>query len=449
MCKAAIHAGAIGKNGGEVAIVLGHGQLSYWGSTRNGIPSEAKKRRSSSGFRGKGGDFVDLKELAGSSGISGFSDFSIAVHACVKVSDSGEIVLEHNCDPHTISTGTAPGIDGRIRADRVRLQHKGKCDAPSSSRPSAPLTVWPQNNIVLGRAAAADTDYFVGAISSLQIFNYVLSPEQVKFLSTQAPEVSAASDITPGGERRTLDGRVCFSACSPEEPFLEEEHTLAHPTNPSINLACTDNGWLPEFNGLTDARFLITCPADCHKAKAPLKGSKVYSPASSVCKAALHAGVLDLQGGDAVLVVHNGINNYVSSKGKHGLVSDAEVEPQMRSFSVIHASPYKRLSCFSDGAFILHMKVDELALVSCPPGTKHSVSSCERLSDIFSPLSSVCRAALHAGALSADGGQVEVKAGPTHDQFVGSEKNGVLSLKSGSYLRSFSFRMPHKPSEEL
>lgn len=36
------------------------------------------------GFRGKGGDFVDLKELPGSTGISGFSDFSIAIHACVK-----------------------------------------------------------------------------------------------------------------------------------------------------------------------------------------------------------------------------------------------------------------------------------------------------------------------------------------------------------------------------
>ncbi|KAL8448704.1 hypothetical protein Emed_003613 [Eimeria media] len=135
ICKAAIHAGAMGKNGGEIAVILGHGQKSYWGSSLNGIPSESAEAHSTSGlqqrmqqveqptapvlippkfqwgapqdfagFRGKGGDFVDLKELPGSSGISGFSDFT--------VDESGEIVLEHNCDPQTISTGIIPAIDG-------------------------------------------------------------------------------------------------------------------------------------------------------------------------------------------------------------------------------------------------------------------------------------------------------------------------------------------------
>lgn len=160
----------------------------------------------------------------------------------------------------------------------------------------------------------------MGTISSLQVLNYVLSPDQVRFLSKQVPESAGASDLMPGGERRTQDGRVCLSPCSPEEPFQEEEHLWTHPTNPSIELACTDNGWLPAFNGFTDSRFLIRCPEDCHKAKAPLKGSKVYTPDTSVCKAAIHVGVLDLHGGDAVLVVHNGINNYTSGTGKHGNV---------------------------------------------------------------------------------------------------------------------------------
>lgn len=158
----------------------------------------------------------------------------------------------------------------------------------------------------------------MGTISSLQVFNYVLSPEQVKFLSTQAPEGGTASELMPGGERRTEDGRVCFSPCSPEQPLVEGEESWTHPTNPSIELTCMDNGWLPQFNGFTDSRFLITCPEDCHRVKAPLKGSKVYTADSSICKAAIHVGVLDLHGGDAVLVLHNGIDNYTSSKGQHG-----------------------------------------------------------------------------------------------------------------------------------
>ncbi|KAL8270855.1 hypothetical protein Esti_005226 [Eimeria stiedai] len=487
MCKAAIHAGAMGKNGGEIAVILGQGQRSYWGSSRNGIPSESAEAQSASvndvkarsdkedkpkmpksyagesalrglqqrmqqveqqtapllippkfqwgvphdfaGFRGKGGDFVDLKELPGSSGMSGFSDFSIAVHASVKggkghwrtivshsgcgglllaVDESGEIVLEHNCNPQTISTGITPAIDEKFHLTvtffspdkRIAVYYNG--EKAVSELTEFDFNIKASGMLLTSCLYTSDTDYFVGTISSLQVFNYVLSPEQVRFLSLQAPEVAGASELTPGGERRTQDGRVCFTACSPEEPFLQGEEAWLHPTNPSINLTCTDTGWLPAFNGFTDSRFLIACPEDCHKAKAPLKGSKVYTPDTSVCKAALHAGVLGLEGGEAVLVVHNGISNYTSSKGQHG--NDGELEPQMRSFSVIHAPPFKRLSCFSDGSFVLYMQVDELALVACPAGCMDASEARVYGTKLYSPMSSVCRAAIHAGALSPVGG---------------------------------------------
>ncbi|XP_026190061.1 uncharacterized protein LOC34618374 [Cyclospora cayetanensis] len=491
ICKAAIHAGAIGHNGGEIAIVLGYGQQSYWGSTRNGVTSETSEAQTKSckvlrgpqhlgrhrvgahlmtsgtafrlqqmeqqgtpieippkfewgapqdfaGFRGKRGDFVDLSELPGSTEIAGFSDFTIAVHACIKggkghwrtmvshsgcgglllaVNEAGEIVLEHNCDPHIISTGIVPAVDERFHLvvtffspeKRVSIYYNGE-------KVVSELTDFDFNikkNIIIGRAASTDTDYFVGTISSLQVFNNVLSPDQVKFLATQVPEAVPTTDILSGGERRTVDGRVCLSPCSPEEPFLEGEHQWPHPTNPAVLLSCTDNGWLPAFNGFTDSRFLITCPEDCHKAKAPLKGNKVYTPDSSVCKAAIHVGVLDLHGGEAVLVVHNGINNYASAQGKH-----------------------------DDGSLVMHMKIDELILVSCPPGCLAASDARVYGTKIYSPLSSVCRAAIHAGALGADGGQVEIRAMPKHDTFSGSEQNGVVSLKGDSYLRSFEFRMP-------
>lgn len=51
ICKAAIHAGAIGRGGGDIAIVLGHGQRSYWGSARSGIPSESAEAQSKSSRR--------------------------------------------------------------------------------------------------------------------------------------------------------------------------------------------------------------------------------------------------------------------------------------------------------------------------------------------------------------------------------------------------------------
>ena len=168
----------------------------------------------------------------------------------------------------------------------------------------------------------------MGTISSLQVYNYVLSPEQVKVLSTQSPPIASASELMPGGERRTEDGRVCLTPCSPDEPFQEEQHSWPSLTNPSIALACTDDGWLPAFNGFSGSHFLVTCPEDCHKSKAPLKGTNVYTPDSSICKAALHVGVLDVHGGNAVVVLHNGISTYVSSEGKHGALRESAPPPK-------------------------------------------------------------------------------------------------------------------------
>ncbi|KAL8444256.1 hypothetical protein Emag_005613 [Eimeria magna] len=106
MCKAAIHAGAIGKNGGEIAVILGHGQRSYWGSSRNGIPSESAEAQSTSGLQQR------LQQVEQQTALVLIPPkFQWGAPQDFAVDESGEIVLEHNCSPHTISTGVTPAID--------------------------------------------------------------------------------------------------------------------------------------------------------------------------------------------------------------------------------------------------------------------------------------------------------------------------------------------------
>ncbi|KAL8438670.1 hypothetical protein ACSSS7_000012 [Eimeria intestinalis] len=161
MCKAAIHAGAMGKDGGEIAVILGHGQKSYFGSAHNGIPSESAEAHSTSVLITRLVNDVKArsdkeekrkkpKNYAGESALRGLQqrmqqveqqtapvlippkfqwgaplDFAggkghwrtIVSHSgcgglLLAVDESGEIVLEHNCNPQTISTGVIPAIDG-------------------------------------------------------------------------------------------------------------------------------------------------------------------------------------------------------------------------------------------------------------------------------------------------------------------------------------------------
>ena len=59
--------------------------------------------------------------------------------------------------------------------------------------------------------------------------------------------------------------------------------------------------------------------------------------------------------------------------------------------------------------------------------------------DIYTTDSSICRAAVHAGAISASGGEVTVKGAPGCSNYVGTNRNGINAGKWGSFGSSFYF----------
>ena len=60
-------------------------------------------------------------------------------------------------------------------------------------------------------------------------------------------------------------------------------------------------------------------------------------------------------------------------------------------------------------------------------------------SDIYTADSAPCRAALHAGALGRQGGEVTITMLPGEPRYVGSTRNGVQSQPFGAYRSSFRF----------
>jgi hypothetical protein len=60
--------------------------------------------------------------------------------------------------------------------------------------------------------------------------------------------------------------------------------------------------------------------------------------------------------------------------------------------------------------------------------------------DVYTDDSDLCRAALHAGAIGADGGQITVARSEGRSYYIGSARNGVASNDYGSYDASIAFQ---------
>ncbi|EPR62489.1 scavenger receptor cysteine-rich domain-containing protein [Toxoplasma gondii GT1] len=427
------------------------------------------------GFRGRPEDYVDTEKLPGAKALTGFSDFTFALQMAVTggkrkwrsiltqsgcegftfaIDDKDELVFEQNCHPKFISTGIKPAIGEPLHIavsyyspeKVVNIYVNGRQVVSEKTDFDFNL----KSKLIIGRAADSESEYFIGHITALKVFSYALSPEQVRHVAAEAGSGLGAGGPVPRGERRTDDGRVCLSPCSSEEPLLNEIPKSSLPTNPAIQLTCEDTLRREEFNGITEQRFLVSCPSDCTSKVAQVYGSKVYSEASSLCKAALHSGALATQGGEVIIVTHSGLKSYSGSTGKNGVSSVGEDEPQLRSFSVLKAPNFRKLTCRDDGAFALKMNPGDKELVICPPGCLAASEGTVYGTKVYSPISSVCRAAIHSGHLTNEGGEVELQATGQHEEFKGSDKNGIQSVNSGWYLRAITFvrGAPVKPQQE-
>lgn len=294
------------------------------------------------GFRGK--DYVTSKNMPGDDAMPGLRDFtltarvkatggdgtwrSILAHSYCEgfelaLNQQNELIFEQPCHNNFINTAfkvkpndwfhvavtysqprqtTAIFIDG----ERVALE---KSNMDFSLR----------NHLVVGKASEIDSEYFYGQITAVRVFPYVLAPEQIKQVMQESATspTGGAGNVLIKGLRRTEDGRICLTPCSTEEP---EVSMLGgkYPTNPSIELSCQDSLLLPDFNGSAGASFRVSCPAGCIHQNGEIKGNKVYTEDSSICRSAIHAGALSRDGGEAIITIHNGQKSYRGERGHSG-----------------------------------------------------------------------------------------------------------------------------------
>lgn len=187
----------------------------------------------------------------------------------------------------------------------------------------------------------------------------------------------------------------------------------------------------------------VRCPPGC--ASGTIWGTDVYTSDSSICVAAVHAGASSPGGGLVTIQIEpgrpayrgsprNGVssNDYGSYGGSYrfvGVVAAPEGPPPGPP-SVIEAG------C-SFNATQLHGAPGSAHHIACPSGCGRTGATWG--TDVYTADSAICRAAIHAGLLTEQGGEVTVVLEPGRPAYRGTHRHGIASSDYGQYHASYRF----------
>ena len=221
--------------------------------------------------------------------------------------------------------------------------------------------------------------------------------------------------------------------------------TLANATSAAVALQCAQPA--RDVPGNQGTSWYMTCPATCAEER-PIWGTDIYTDDSSVCRAAIHAQAISASRGGLILVTWAPPQATYVGTTRNGVTSQ-DYGAWGRSFFVQAvdaggkpASPAAlpvpvgnaRLSCRQAGG-VLTGEVGKAWRVSCPAdcGTTGSVWG----TDVYTSDSPVCAAAIHAGVLTAAGGDATLTVAGPQTSFRGSARNGITSQDYGAYASSY------------
>lgn len=196
-----------------------------------------------------------------------------------------------------------------------------------------------------------------------------------------------------------------------------------------------------KFEGPAGSRFTLSCSGSPQTAN--VWGTDIYTDDSSICTAALHAGLIDAKGGSVTFEIRNGENEYIGTQ-RHD-VTTQNYPAWGRSFVFIGKDgkaiePVRstvRLATWALTPSLHRTAVSGHFTYVCPAnGAAGTVWG----SDVYTDDTSICSAAVHAGKITAgDGGVVTIEMRPGQQSYESSERNGVKSTTYGSWGGSFVF----------
>ncbi|GAW83144.1 multidomain scavenger receptor [Plasmodium gonderi] len=435
-----------------------------------------------SGFNGKENDFVNCSNLPNEKYIKSLSNFTFIIYftlsggegkwrtllshslcegISISVNEENELIIEQNCNPYLLKSKFKPLIGHTYHLAVVFNKNNKSIDLYINGKKyildKAKYDFTLNGDLIIGRSNQATTDYFIGNIHLVEVYKYILSDDEIKqsvnstlsldYINAKNNQYNSTDMIIKKKKKRTstrktVDGRDCITQCKPIS-IINKELQI---NREQLNLTCKDDLLSNHFNGKIGSQFLVHCLDNCIKSKFIIKGSNnYYTPDSSICKAAIHAGIYipNKNNGDEntsfILRIVNGLLEYKSARGHFGIVSKSERQSQLRSFSIFAENDDDDiLTCSTNGQSFLNLLIGEKRTIMCP-------SNCDKINDkifgtnIYTPTSALCKAAIHSGALSIQGGPVDLALASDVDEFTGSIQNGIQSYQSTKHKFALTF----------
>ncbi|XP_006641271.1 cysteine-rich secretory protein LCCL domain-containing 2 [Lepisosteus oculatus] len=196
--------------------------------------------------------------------------------------------------------------------------------------------------------------------------------------------------------------------------------------------------------GATCNRYV--CPANCKNSKGKVWGTLFYDVQSSICRAALHYGAIDNNGGLIDITRKSRMPFFVKST-RNGIESFSKYKAS--NAFIVSKVEEKTVDCYATVAELCPFEgpVSHCPRVYCPATCKDEPSYWAPVigTNIYSDSSSICRAAIHAGVIEAmTGGYVDIVTADKKKNYVGTLKNGIQSESKknpeGKSFRLFAVR---------
>jgi hypothetical protein len=188
-----------------------------------------------------------------------------------------------------------------------------------------------------------------------------------------------------------------------------------------------------EYRGQNGLRLSYECPPN---PSGPVYGTDIYTDDSNVCAAAVHAGVMNRNGGRVTIEIRPGRDSYQGTL-RHGINTSSYARwPGSYVFAGGEAPEREPQRVDAETSPAEYRGQDGQRLIyDCPPDARGRVFG----TDIYTDDSDVCAAAVHAGVIRRRGGTVTIEIRPGRSSYNGSSRNGITSSGYGSWNGSFVF----------
>ncbi len=253
-----------------------------------------------------------------------------------------------------------------------------------------------------------------------------------------------------GGSFAFVGGSSSVNAPAPAPPPAAPLPPTAVPTPPMGGPTAIVATWGTQadaWRGQNGRRETLTCPGG-GPTGGRLWGTDVYTDDSSICLAAVHAGLISVAAGGTVTIeIRPGQPSYTGST--RNFMTSTAYGSYAGSFVFVGApvggtpvpappAPAPTTATWGTQADQWRGQNGTRHTLLCPPGGP----TAGRLwgTDIYTDDSSVCLAATHAGLITATaGGTVTIEIRPGQAGYTGSARNGVTSNPYGGWSGSFVF----------